>query len=80
MNNVFKHAMAKNIFVELIGKDSKLTLLVEDDGIGFNTNESSSGVGLRNIRSRAELQGGTVQIQSVIGKGTRLVVTFLLNE
>lgn len=79
LNNIIKHAQAKHIFVELVIVDKKLKLLMEDDGVGFIPEDTSRGVGLRNIRSRVELHNGAVQIQSKPGNGTRLIATFSLD-
>ena len=80
LNNIIKHACAKNVTVtlRLIEKNEKrnVELLIKDDGRGFNPSKKRNGVGLRNIISRAELFGGTVVIQSEPGQGCELKVVF----
>jgi signal transduction histidine kinase len=80
MNNIIKHAGAKHVTVSLRliqETDNKVVeLMVKDDGKGFNTAQKRSGVGLRNIVSRAELFGGTVNILSEPGKGCEMKVLF----
>lgn len=76
LNNIYKHAEAKNIIISLEKDDRQIILVVKDDGIGFNTNTKRPGVGLRNIRSRAEVNNGTVLIESTPGEGCELTVQF----
>jgi signal transduction histidine kinase len=60
VNNAIKHAFANDIHVQVITDDIQVSILVEDNGKGFNseTLEKSSGLGLKNIRSRIENLGG----------------------
>ena len=76
LNNIYKHAEAKNIIISLEKDDRQIILVVKDDGIGFNTDTKRSGVGLRNISSRAEVNNGTVLIESTPGEGCELTVQF----
>ena len=70
ITNAVRHSQATSIFVQLIDHGDTLLLMVEDDGIGFDPSQRSNGHGLRNIRSRAELLDGSVEIDSAIGRGT----------
>ncbi len=79
MNNVISHANAKTAIVKLINKDNHLHLSIKDDGVGFDTTQKRTGVGLQNITSRAELLNGNVVIDSVPGKGCELLIDFDLN-
>ncbi len=80
LNNGMKHAQASNLRVTLQNADS-LLVIVEDDGKGFdydrqkNEKVSGKGLGLFNIENRARLAGGTVDLQSVSGKGTTITIT-----
>jgi signal transduction histidine kinase len=80
LNNIIKHAEARNISVALglvnNGTNENLELVIKDDGKGFDPALKRNGVGLRNITSRAELFGGTVTVQSKPGKGCELKVVF----
>jgi len=78
LNNIRKHAKAKNITISLSTANNVIALSVKDDGIGFNTSVKRAGVGLRNITSRAEVNNGTVNIKSSPGKGCELLVDFVL--
>ncbi len=76
LSNVARHAQARRAKVALLRKGSKAVLTIEDDGIGFDPKHDSPGNGMRNLRVRAAALGGTLEIASVPGKGTRLRVMF----
>lgn len=79
LNNVIKHAQAKQIEVELRYLIHGFELLVKDDGKGFeSTITENSGIGLQNSKKRIELIGGTCQIISEIGKGTEVLISIHL--
>lgn len=54
-------------------------LEVTDDGVGFQPSTTDNGVGLLSIRERAESLGGRVELDSAVGRGTRLRVTLPLD-
>ena len=74
LNNIIKHAHAKNVFVELVESYQTIDLIIRDDGRGFNPKEKSGGIGLTNIQNRAELLNGTLEIISEQNKGCTLKV------
>lgn len=77
INNAMKHSECSKMDISLLADAQKMTLLVADNGIGFNVEEkSSSGVGLGSMQKRALDIGGTLKILSSPGKGTK--VTFEL--
>ena len=78
MNNVTKHAKATQVIIELKEINDEVHLNIKDDGIGFNTAIKRSGLGLRNMTSRAEVNNGTVHIESKPSEGCELRVLFLL--
>jgi len=78
LNNVYKHAKARNVVISLERHECSIKLSIKDDGIGFNVLTKRTGVGLRNITSRAEVNNGTVHINSAPGKGCKIVVEFLI--
>ncbi len=71
-NNAIKHAAAKNIFIQLTKHERGITLTVEDDGKGFDTNllAKIKGAGLQNVQSRVDYLKGILNIESEAGKGT----------
>jgi len=92
MNNIVKHANAKNITLELSQEDSYLALIISDDGCGFNKNSSSikqssefcennntlvCHIGLSSMRERAESTNGNFSIETIPNVGTRVSVTWV---
>ena len=75
-NNILKYAKATNIYITMTHTNGELLLVISDDGIGFDLEVSSEGVGLFNIKTRASLFNGEVNIKSTIGKGTELSIVF----
>lgn len=73
-HNTIKHAKAKNLAMELKKQNNILLLTIIDDGIGFNYEErskSSTGLGLLNLQSRAEVLNAHFTIESEKDKGTK---------
>jgi two-component system, NarL family, sensor kinase len=73
LNNIIKHSQAKKIDIKLEYSEPGIRLQIIDNGTGFNPDElpdSQKGMGLYNIRKRAEIVGGEVSIQSQPGEGT----------
>jgi len=73
LNNVAKHAGAKEVRVSLSSAEGTLHLQVRDDGIGVDkasADSRSRGSGLRNLRERAQLSGGQFSITRAPGRGT----------
>lgn len=75
LNNIVKHSRATTATIILSQTDKHTTLVIKDNGKGFNTFEKRNGIGLNNITSRAKVFDGTVNIQSDLGKGCMLIVT-----
>lgn len=77
LNNIYKHAQAKNIWISIVHKEHTKTIdiSIKDDGIGFDTRKRTSGIGLLNIRTRASLFDGKVDIISSPGNGCEVIVT-----
>ena len=77
LNNTHKYAAAKRAEVSLEKRDDAVILIIEDDGVGFNVENKknrSKGIGLIGIEERAALVGGSVEIESSRGGGTRIFV------
>jgi signal transduction histidine kinase len=87
VNNARKHAAASNIWVRLKQLDPGLSLLeIQDDGMGFDVNavnrayDKRGSLGMINLRERAELVNGLLNVQSQPGKGTLIQVYVPLTE
>ncbi len=79
--NIQHHASAQNASVTLEFKDSQLSLLVEDDGVGFKPPErlglyaEKGRLGVIGMQQRILSAGGTMQLESFPGQGTKIVAT-----
>jgi PAS domain S-box-containing protein len=76
LNNVLKHANAKQAFIRIEEASIYIEMSIKDDGMGFDTSVRKNGVGLRNIASRAEVNNGKYSIISKPGEGCELIVRF----
>jgi signal transduction histidine kinase len=75
ITNVARHALASRVEVVLKAHNSTLTLAVVDDGRGFDPLElsDSEGLGVAGMRERASLVGGTLEVNSQLHKGCRVL-------
>lgn len=81
-HNTIKHARASRLVIDLTLKGNSLILKTEDDGVGFDMSQRSKeggGLGLRNLKSRAEIMGGHFNAESSPGRGTRYLFEIPLN-
>ncbi|AUC16649.1 hypothetical protein BTO06_16505 [Tenacibaculum sp. SZ-18] len=74
LQNIIKHAKASSISVAIKELESKLTLEIEDNGVGFNTVENPAGIGFKNMETRVKKLKGIFGVQSSKGKGTNILV------
>ncbi len=72
LNNTMKHAQASSAIVQVTKSNDILSVTVEDDGKGFDTNilKTSKGIGWANIQNRIEFLKGKMDIRSKAGEGT----------
>jgi len=77
LGNIFRHAQASHVRIELSFNDGALGLAIEDDGVGIAEGEPDGrvGYGMGNLRDRVEDLHGEVQVITSPGAGTRLEVT-----
>jgi signal transduction histidine kinase len=76
LGNILKHAEAKHAGVQLIQDGNQLTLMVEDDGVGFDIDKHNEnpGVGMKSIASRVDYLKGQVYWDSQPGRGTTVTI------
>ncbi|MGW6195212.1 sensor histidine kinase [Kribbella sp. NPDC055110] len=72
--NVRKHAAATQVLITLGLSDGRVWIEICDDGSGFTPGSVSGGFGLNAMRGRVEESGGTVEVESTPGRGTRVQV------
>jgi two-component system NarL family sensor kinase len=81
LTNVARHAEVGRATVRLVATPDQVRLVVEDDGRGFDASEVSEGShGIVGMRERAEVLGGSLQVRSEPGAGTRIEATVPLEK
>ena len=80
LNNVRKHANAKNVKIIIIASHPYLILRLQDDGVGFKVKDQNSEMclekrmGLRSMKERVNFLHGSIKIKSHPGKGTKIFI------
>jgi signal transduction histidine kinase len=73
IENVERHAIARNVHVMLSCDGGRLQLRIEDDGCGFDPDGvTPDRYGVAGIRERADLLGAAIRVESAVGRGTRV--------
>jgi signal transduction histidine kinase len=72
LTNVHRHAAASRVDVELVNRPGCVTLLITDDGRGFDPGVPGAGFGLDGMRARVAQVDGTMQVRTAPGKGTSI--------
>jgi PAS domain S-box-containing protein len=86
LTNVARHASAQHVWIELNGSERALELAIRDDGVGFDVAASREQaarhgrLGLLGMAERVRLLGGTLQVESEPGRGTRIGASFPLSQ
>jgi two-component system, NarL family, sensor kinase len=77
LNNILKHAHASKVEIALNHQNSRLNLMIRDNGIGLDKKklEKSEGIGWKNIQSRINLLSGKLDFKSNKGKGTEFLIS-----
>jgi two-component system, NarL family, sensor kinase len=80
INNIIRHSCASDILILLCSIKQELKMYIQDNGKGFDTryfalNENNISGGLKNMQKRARLINADIDIESSIGKGTKITVT-----
>lgn len=75
LNNASKHAQPDLISVQLKEIEKGLILTIRDDGVGFDKEQQSNGMGMYNLKKRMEAINGQVAINSNPGSGTEIILT-----
>ena len=86
ITNIAKHARAETVLIQILERDDQVSIEIEDDGEGFDPASlpppaaRERGLGLLGMRERVELFGGTFEIDSAPGSGTRIAITVPLHQ
>ena len=86
VNNGIKYAKAKKIVISFEHNMNNLIVVVKDDGIGFDYDKlnksghfGASGHGIFNMKERTAFINGNFNIETTVGKGTKITITLPLN-
>jgi signal transduction histidine kinase len=74
LTNVCVHAQASTCAIRVSNTGRSLAVRIVDDGRGFRPDERTPGLGLRGISERVHMLGGSLQVTSAPGEGTRLLI------
>ena len=80
VNNIVKHSRAKTATISITEMNRILSIEITDDGIGFNPDETETGIGLMNMKTRVNLFYGKMDIQSLPRQGCKLYIEFYLDQ
>jgi len=75
LQNINKYAKATQINVEFKKIDANLVLTILDNGEGFDVNKKNKGIGVQNMISRTHECNGIIDISSIKGTGTSIIIT-----
>lgn len=74
VNNIIKYSKANLIQVSVTVSDKSVVMKISDNGQGFNTRLTREGIGLSNMKKRAEIFSGNFTLNSAIGRGCEILV------
>jgi signal transduction histidine kinase len=83
LNNIVKHARAKNVQISVTKLAKMVMLRIKDDGIGFDTNariNRASGFGLTSMAERTKILHGTIEFISTAGDGAEIRIEIPVDE
>ena len=80
VNNILKHARATHAIINLSRAEDHITLIISDDGVGCDISKEEKGVGIINIKSRADLYNGKVTVTTKPAEGFQLKVVLPLSK
>lgn len=82
LNNIIKHAHATEVIIQCVRDQSRLSVIVEDNGQGFNTADAEAGThsGITTVKNRVDYLKGRMTIDSQKNVGTTVMMDFLINE
>lgn len=78
LQNSKKHGNAKNVSIDIYERDGYVDIYLEDNGVGFDTTTVLSGIGMNSVKSRVNMLGGQISINSELGKSVSWMISFPL--
>lgn len=80
IKNAVTHAKASTVIIKFKRDNNNLSLIVKDNGVGFNQQSEFSGLGLKNIKNITTLYSGTINIKTGENKGTSFTVCWPIEK
>jgi len=85
LNNILKHAQAKNVTVTVTLEPEYIQIIIQDDGVGFDFDQKQRltknyGMGLSGLSERAKIIGGNLTIESSPGNGTKVLLKIPVSQ
>ncbi|WP_080059414.1 sensor histidine kinase [Spirosoma aerolatum] len=80
LHNILKHAQATQATIEVIDHEKTVSIIAEDDGIGFVDNEASKGKGLTDMKTKIAYLNGQMEIKQKQDSGTLIVIEIPFNQ
>jgi signal transduction histidine kinase len=74
LNNVVKHSKASSVSVMLTKRHNFITMIFEDNGKGFSSNQKNEGIGMTSLNSRVKMVNGEIKFETEEGSGTMAIV------
>jgi signal transduction histidine kinase len=74
LSNALKHSQGSRVNIQIRGTAESLTMVIEDDGVGFDVTNAQRGLGLVSMRERVEQIGGSFRLRSLRAEGTQVQV------
>jgi signal transduction histidine kinase len=75
LKNAINHSKCTLIEIAINNYEQEMTIVFEDNGIGFDFNENKFGIGLKNIQSRINKNNGSLTIDSKLGRGSAFYIS-----
>ncbi|MEO8609405.1 MAG: PAS domain S-box protein [Chloroflexota bacterium] len=72
LNNILKHGHATQVRIRLLQTETLVTLVITDNGEGFDTHQHTGGIGLNSMRERADSIHAHFNLKSTVGRGTQI--------
>jgi two-component system sensor histidine kinase DegS len=82
LGNITLHSQATNVIIQMDTSPTGLRVSIEDNGKGFDTEsvDEKSGMGLKVIRDRVQMLGGSMEVHSTIGQGSHILFQIQTNN
>lgn len=78
-NNIIKHSSASHVFFQLLEIKSNLTIVIEDNGVGFDNSKKNDGYGLSLIKAQTNHYEGKMEVHSRPNEGTTIIIELPIN-